>query len=107
MSSHKWFIEPLDAKTNEILAKSQPHISEDQTLDGVWFGDGRQHHVWVCKDRAFVDRLDKSKEDLQAVYLIWHQEDNGKIREWTFPKKDSFKKLVKKMRLPKMVNEKP
>lgn len=109
MSSHKWFIEPLDAKTNEILAKSQPYISGDQTLDGVWFGDGKQHHVWVCTDYAFVAKLEKSKVDLLAVFLVWHQEGNGRVREWIFPKKKkpTFKQLAKKMRGAKMVNEKP
>ncbi len=89
MSSHRWFIEPLDIRTNEILAKNQEFLCEAEVYHGVKCSDGRAHQFWGCTDYAFVSKLQKSRVSLGAVFVVWHQEGRGQIREWIFPKKKS------------------
>ena len=88
----KWYIEPLDARTNEILARNQQFLSEEQILDGVWCSDGKSHRLWGCTDYAFVSRLIKSKAEMSAAFKVWHREGQGKIRPWDFPKKKGKRK---------------
>ena len=105
---HKWFIEPLDSKTNEVLARNQQFLCEEQTLDGVWCSDGKTHKLWGCKDYGFVNKMRNSRVDLRLKFKVWHQQSQGQIREWVFPnKKPNFSQLMKKMSRRKMVNQKP
>lgn len=82
--SHKWFIEPLDAKTNEILAKNQEFLSEEQIIDGIHCADGKPHKLWGCQRFDFIAKMFKSKAQLATVFRVWHQEGNGQIRLWVF-----------------------
>lgn len=91
----KWYIEPLDARTNEVLAKNQEFLSDEEIFDGVRCSDGKPHRLWGCRDYAFVARLMRSRIKLMAVFLTWHQEGNGQIRQWIFSRKKSVKDYVK------------
>jgi len=93
----KWYIEPLDAHTNEILARNQKFLSDEEIFDGVRCADGKPHCLWGCRDYAFVARLSRSRVSLMAVFLVWHQEGNGKIRQWIFPRKKMAKDLRKRI----------
>ena len=87
----KWYIEPLDARTNEILARNQEFLSDEEIFAGVRCADGKPHCLWGCRDYAFVARLMRSRVSLMAVFLTWHQEGSGQIRQWIFPRKKSVK----------------
>ena len=105
---HNWYVEPLDAHTNEVLAKNQEFLSEEPVLHDVRCGDGKTHRLYVCKNYSNVNELRNSRMELRLKFTVWHQQGQGQIREWIFPKKRvTFNKLVRKMRVPKPVNEKP
>lgn len=84
---HKWYVEPLNAETNEILSKNQRFLSEEQIFDGVTCGDSKPHKLWGCDDYAFLAQLIKNRVRFGAEFQIWHQESNGSIRPWVFPPK--------------------
>lgn len=97
---HKWFIEPLDAKTNDVLARNQQFLCDEQIFDGALCSDGKPHRLWGCTDYAFVSKFDKSRAQLGISYKIWHQEAQGKIREWNFPEKKATARLSLKKTKP-------
>lgn len=93
---HRWFIEPLNALTNEILAKNQEFLSEEQVFDGVKCEDGKFHKLWGCRDYRFVSDFLKNRRFFGSVFKIWHQEGNGQIRVWVFPRKKKVQVPVAK-----------
>ncbi len=86
--THKWYIEPDDTWTNEVLGKNQEFLSDDGIFDGVKCVDGKPHKLWRCKDYAFVAQLCKSRGQLKIKFKVWHQEGNGQIRLWGFVQKN-------------------
>lgn len=93
---HRWFIEPRNAYTNEVLARSQEFLSDEQVMNGVACADGQKHKMWACNDYAFVASFTQCKIFPPLVFRVWHQEGNGQIRLWDFPKKKTRKILVVK-----------
>ena len=81
---HKWYIEPLNAFTNEVLAKNQEFLSDEHLFNGVQCIDGKQHKMWGCQDYGFVNTFLRSRVSLGCVFKIWHQGGNGQIRQWEF-----------------------
>lgn len=75
---YKWFIEPLDAHTNAIIAKE---LSEENAFRGVPDNEGKKRDVWLLgndaqKVRAFVN----SKKALGLKFNVFVQENSGKMR---------------------------
>lgn len=93
---YKWFIEPLNTHTNEIIARNQEFLSDEHVIDGVKCADGRFHRLWGCVNYDFVAKLYKSRTHLGAIFKIWHQEGHGKIRLWGFPQKKPKRAPVEK-----------
>lgn len=87
MVFHSWFVEPLDAYTNEVLAKNQEFLSEEAVFHDVNCEDGKTHRLWGCKGYSFVNNLRNSRRALRLRFKVWHQQGHGQIREWVFPQR--------------------
>jgi hypothetical protein len=80
----KWFIEPLNAQTNEVISKSQQFLSEEKMLNGVTCEDEEKHQLWEVNDYAFVTKLCCCRRQFGLSFNVWNQTGTGKIRLWTF-----------------------
>ena len=71
-----YFIEPLDAYSNEVLAKN---LSGENAQENILCSDGSRHDVWQCEYRKLV-QFRRSESFLKCCFRFWWQENNGSIR---------------------------
>ncbi len=76
-----WFVEPLDGKTNAVIAHGR---FDDDILTDMKCVAGEVHDVWRVPHRE-VTKLLRSKEYLHLSFRIFRREGlYGKPREWQF-----------------------
>ncbi len=79
-----WYIEPLDAHTNEVIASLLP--AEDCILQ-VLCQDGNKRDFWLSKYAAITE-LKNSKSQINLKFNIFKRDGNyGPVKKWDFPKK--------------------
>jgi hypothetical protein len=82
--SYTWFVEPRDAKTNEVIARE---LSAEQARQWSMCNDGINRDLWEC-NREFVSKLMRSKQQLELRFNIFVKEgQSGKIKPWIFDRK--------------------
>jgi hypothetical protein len=91
-----WYIEPLDAHTNEVISRmiEEENISFDTKLCEDSENKKRKRNLWKC-DHSFVARCKRDKVSLRLNFNMFNQEKNGSpIRQWLFEqRKRVFKHL--------------
>ena len=76
--AYRWFIEPLNADTNAVIAKELP---EENAFRGVRDNEGRKHDVWlVGGDARTVRTFVNSRKSAGLRFNVFVQEGNGKMR---------------------------
>jgi hypothetical protein len=82
MSTRKftYFLEPLDAFTNEILGKNLP---TENPMENTPCSDNCRHDLWRC-GYMFFAKIRKSREQINLRVKFWWQEGSGQIRPF-FP----------------------
>jgi len=85
MATYKWFVEPRDDFTNEVIAReaSDRGFELFEHRDMVC-GDGKCHNLWECP-HSFITELRHSGHPVK--FVRWGQEGNGKIQYKPFPSK--------------------
>jgi hypothetical protein len=77
---YTWYVEALDDRTNEIVAKGLGQDAEESFFGGVLIPpDERRHQLWRCPF-SVVNFLQKSKGSLGLKFQIYNREGQGKIR---------------------------
>lgn len=78
-----WFVEPGDAHTNEVIAKSLLALSqldENVSLEDV---DGTEHSVYQVEEYFFITRLYRDRVKLNLRFNVFYRAGkNGKLRPW-------------------------
>jgi hypothetical protein len=74
---YKWFIEPLDAKTNQVLAEELP---ESNAGRHIICADGKPHNLWGCSS-GFLSSFIRNKRPLDLKFKAYARAGEGKIRE--------------------------
>lgn len=78
---YTWFAEPLDAYTNEVLARELP---EENFFREMLCEDEKERDLWECKS-SFVSFLRRSRKNLHVIFKVYVQEGRyGKIRLTNF-----------------------
>jgi len=89
----KWYLEPKNSHTNEVISKS-PGVSEENCHIGKVCADEESHNLWeVPSGVAFM--LHRSRSDMKLKLRVWGQEGNGKIYDktrWLSKEKGTGKK---------------
>lgn len=94
-----WFFEPLDSRTNEIIAKSPGVGAEDCHL-GIICADGKPHNLWEVPSGTAL-MLHRSRNDMKTKFRIWEKQGQGKIYDktkWLSREKGTGKKKQKRSR---------
>jgi hypothetical protein len=77
LRTYTWFIEPLDAYTNEVLARE---LSEENFYRNLLCEDERERDLWECKS-SFISFLRRSQKNLHVRFRVYVREGQyGKIR---------------------------
>lgn len=78
-----WFVEPEDAHTNEVIAKSLLALSqldENVALEDV---DGKEHSVYQVEEYFFITRLYRDRTKLNLRFTVFYRAGkSGKLRLW-------------------------
>ena len=74
----RWFVEPLDAHTNEIFGKE---LDPDRDASrGLTTSDGKHHNLYEA-DWDIVNRFVKSKHQINLQFRIFSKEGGGQVRQ--------------------------
>ncbi len=84
---HNWFVEPLDAYTNEVISKE---ITEENFQKEMICSDGKKRNLWQCSG-LFVSLLKRNEQQNNLKFKIFVQQGKGKIREANFLKRKRTK----------------
>ncbi|NQV88526.1 MAG: hypothetical protein HQ402_03160 [Parcubacteria group bacterium] len=74
-----WYVEPLNAHTNEVIGKN---LDPNEDCENLLCADGEHRNLWRCA-YPFVARIQKSKASLKLIFKVFNQEgSHGRIRPW-------------------------
>ncbi len=83
-----WFVEPLDADTNEIIAK--PLVARGDLVEHVDLLDdqGEQHSVFEVPAYSFITQLYKDKHKFKLDFRVFYRQSKyGSLKIWLFGEK--------------------
>lgn len=89
---YTWFIEPLDAYTNDIVASE--FDADTNFFRNRKCGDGIRRNLWQVTAK-FAKIMDKSRSEKNLDFHILVQEGNGQIRLWNLAFQKKFKRVKK------------
>ncbi len=91
-----WFVEPEDAHSNEVIAKSLLALSQLDESVALLDSEGVEHSVFQVENYAFVTRLYKDRTKFQLHFKVFNRSGkNGPLRLWTLGADKSKKIKVK------------
>ena len=82
MRTYSWFLEPLNAYTNQVFSRELP---EENFFRGLRDRDGTSHNLWRSPG-ALVTRFRRSRRDLGIDFLVYCREGNGALRPFVLPR---------------------
>ena len=100
-----WFIEPLDSKTNEIIARRLAEVNEisDSTSQLTPDDKGIEHSVYQVKDHKRILEFCKSKNQFQLKFKVYTRSGiDDPIKESVIDS-DEFKRAKKQKKITKIV----
>lgn len=77
---YRWYVEPLDAHTNEVVARE---VGAERLHLGLPDEDGIPRNVWECQ-WPLVNILRRSRKQLNLQFLVFVREGQGKMRSAGF-----------------------
>ncbi len=84
MSNKVWYLEALDAHTNEVMAGEIP---SEMTKQGVLCQDGIKRDFWECR-YATVAKFLCNERQLNLHFRVFYREGRyGPVKIWPFTKK--------------------
>ncbi|MFC1594980.1 hypothetical protein ACFL3E_00950 [Patescibacteria group bacterium] len=92
MRNYRWYIEPFDSHTNEVISKELP---EETFLRDFPDEHGKTHNVWPC-NHQFVALMQRNQKQQSLMFRIFNSEGGGKMRKVTFPFSKRKKKKISK-----------
>ena len=95
--SYKWFIEPKDSHTNEVISRELTSEGYESETRDLYCNDDKQHNVYrVSYD--FLVYVIASKDHLHLRFKVFVQEGNGQIRPADFIIQKLSKETTSKIR---------
>lgn len=80
-----WYVEPLDADTNQALASFLASINGITECSEVELKDGTKRSVYLLDSHQPITRLNASKDKFGLKYRVYCQEGPyAPINEWQF-----------------------
>lgn len=83
-----WFVEPLDANTNEVICRTL--IASHDLIEHISMLDENEesHSVIEVPNYAFINKLYKSKAKFKLDFNVYSKQGKyGKIKLWRFGEK--------------------
>ena len=77
---YTWYVEPLDARTNEVIAKGLSQDTDESPKTHARLEDGRYHDLWKLPF-SVVAFLSRSKGSLGLSFNVCNRAGQGKIRK--------------------------
>jgi hypothetical protein len=98
-----WFIEPRDARTNEIIARRLAELNEiaDSMNQNLKDDKGREHSVYQIKDHKRILEFYKSKDQFQLKFNIYTRTGIDAPLKKSFIDFEEFKRAKKKRKIIK------
>jgi hypothetical protein len=83
-----WFVEPLSAHTNEVIAKSLSNSGDLIEHSKIVDDRGIDHSVYQLSNYSFITRLYKDRRKFNLDFNVYSRQGKyGKIKLWTLGRK--------------------
>ena len=84
---YQWFVEPKNAHTNEVIARSLAAIVDINMSWSLRDNLGLPHRVYQIENHAFITELEKARAKFNLDFYIYSRRGNqGPIRLWALDK---------------------
>ena len=104
--TYRWFIEPLDAFTNDVLSAALPKLGFATETMQITGPEKVKRQVWEA-DSRFIARAQMSKKSFPLKFRVFvRRGNNGTVQEWKFhaKRKQSRKVIKAKQKLENLQN---
>ena len=93
---HHWFIEPLDAFTNDVLSAALPKLGFATETMQITGPNKTKRQTWEV-DSRFIARAQMSKKSFPLEFRVFvRRGNNGVVQEWKFhTKRKQPRKVIK------------
>ncbi len=82
-----WFVEPLDAFTNEAIAKTLAETSDVSTHIDLKLNNGKRCSVFQLPNYSLVSKLYANKSNFGFRFRVYRRQGSyGQVVEWKFGK---------------------
>jgi hypothetical protein len=87
----QWFIEPLDAHTNEVIANE---LLRRSIFDGASFElrdkGGAAHQLFYVPAHHYISDFSSARQKFGLKFKVWRRfSDNETIKLWTFERQSN------------------
>ncbi|HZJ41988.1 MAG TPA: hypothetical protein VFD51_03160 [Patescibacteria group bacterium] len=80
-----WFIEPVNAHTNEVIAKNLAALNQVDENFALTDVNGVEHSVFQIESHAFITRLYKDRQKFALKFNVFYRQGNNSLlRPWNF-----------------------
>jgi hypothetical protein len=95
-ATYRWFVEPLDAFTNDVLSAAVPKLGFANETAQITGPNKTKRQAWEV-DSRFIARAQTSKKSFPLNFRVFVRRGNdGLVREWKFhAKKKQSRKIIK------------
>jgi len=93
-----WFVEPEDAHTNEITAKSLLTLNQLNESFALEDNEGQEHSVFQIETYSFITTLYKNRTASHLNFKVFYRTGkDGPIRLWKLGSRKKVSKKVSKV----------
>ncbi len=94
MKKTYWFVEPIGAHTNEIIAKRLLAVNQLDENFAITDSEGREISVFQIEKYSFVQELYDNRHKFSLRFKVYsRQGKNGQLKLWEFGEKKPAKKI--------------
>ncbi len=99
MQKTYWYVEPIDAHTNEVIAKRLLAVNQFNENFALIDSEGREISVFQIEKYAFVQELYDNRSKFSLRFKVYSKKGrNGQLRLWELGEKKPKKIDLEKMK---------
>ncbi len=89
-----WYLEPIDAHTNEVIAKRLSAVNQVDENFALTDSEGREISAFHIEKYAFIQEMYDNRQKFALRFKVYsRQGKNGQLKIWEFGDKKPAKKI--------------
>lgn len=89
-----WYLEPIDAHTNEVIAKRLSAVNQVDENFALTDSEGREISAFQIEKYSFIQEMYDNRQKFALRFKVYsRQGKNGQLKIWEFGDKKPAKKI--------------